>query len=116
MDGTADSLKNGRVLKYYDPCDGGFEYQDTEGSGESLCCCIASKVLDRNSDSDDMEKLRDIRDKYLANTVLGRGLIALYYSPCGMETGMFIENYIPATIPYLRNGIKNALKNYQIEK
>ncbi len=113
MDRIEDNVKDRSALNYYDPCDGGFAYDDPRIPEGESSCCLATIILDEKKDSEDMEKLRHIK-KYLNDTPLGRVVVKFYYGRLVTGFGSFIENYTPAAIPHLRNGIKNALRNYQI--
>ena len=81
----------------------------------STRCFVATAVYG-DVNAPEVRTLRDFRDNVLAESGLGRAVIALYYNGLGERVAKFVQDHIPSAIPIIRKGLDYVIKRYESSK
>ena len=73
--------------------------------------CFVATVVYGNANSPQVEKLSNYKDNVMAQNLLGRGLIKLYYSGFGEIIAYFIRDKIPRAIPIIKRSLDLIVAN-----
>ena len=78
----------------------GYAQGNETGGGVSSGCCAFASAYDA-TDAENLDIIREFRDKYLMTTPAGRGVVVLYYDVFSPPVAGFINDH-PAVKPFAR--------------